>query len=102
MSESENASVGPEDIWDYIKDNPKIIGMPITEHKGLDLLSALRDIYQVSQKDLEMAQRMLTMLAYLLVAVSQGEGEELVEEVLIQGAMIDFEKEIGKILDEGR
>jgi hypothetical protein len=102
MSESENASVSPEDIWDYIKDNPKIIGMPITEHKGLDLLSALRDIYQVSQKDLEMAQRMLTMLAYLLVAVSQGEGEELVEEVLIQGAMIDFEKEIGKILDEGR
>ena len=102
MRESEYASVSPEDIWDYIKDNPKIIGMPITEHKGLDLLSALRDIYQVSQKDLEMAQRMLTMLAYLLVAVSQGEGEELVEEVLIQGAMIDFEKEIGKILDEGR
>lgn len=102
MSESENASVSPEDIWDYIKDNPKIIGMPITEHKGLDLLSALRDIYQVSQKDIETAQRMLTMLAYLLVAVSQGEGEELVEEVLIQGAMIDFEKEIGKILDEGR
>ena len=71
MSESENASVSPEDIWDYIKDNPNIIGMPITEHKGLDLLSALRDIYQISKKDLEMAQRMLTMLAYLLVAVSQ-------------------------------
>ena len=51
MSESENASTSDESVWDYIEQNPKIIGLPITDTKGIDLLSALRDVYIHTKKD---------------------------------------------------
>lgn len=104
MTESESASMDelPEKVWDFIKDNPKIIGMPITENKGIDLLNALRDIYKMIEIDQQVAQNMMTVLANILVAAAQGDGDKLVEEVLVQDAMADFDQQIGVILDEGR
>jgi hypothetical protein len=41
------------------------------------------------------------MLANVLVAASQGDGEEIVEEVLVQDAMLQFEQKMKDILNEG-
>lgn len=90
-----------ESVWLYIKDNPLIMGLPISEDKGLDLLSALREIYETSKKSLENAQILLTLLANVLVGAAQGDGREVVEEVLVQDAMFRFEEKIKEILDEG-
>ena len=103
MNESENASMDEiEGVWDFIEENPKLLGLPLSESKGIDLLTALRDVYITSKKDVTSAQVLLTLLANVLVAASQGDGEEVVEEVIVQEAMHRFEQQMKGILDEGR
>ena len=104
MTKSENAWEDREEIervWGYIKENPLIIGLPVSERRGIDLLSALRDIYETNKTNTDGAQVLLTMLANVLVAASQGDGEEIVEEVLVQDAMLQFEEKMKGMLDEG-
>ena len=103
MSESENVSMDEiEEVWDFIEDNPQLLGLPLSENKGIDLLAALRDVYITSKKDVTSAQVLLTLLANVLVAAVQGDGEEVVEEVIVQDAMAQFEEQVRKVLDEGR
>jgi len=91
-----------EGVWEHIAENPLLMGIPLSEKKGIDLLSALRDIYEANKIDQETAQMLLTLLANVLVAAAQGDGEEVVEEVIVQEAMAKFDKEARKVLDEGR
>ncbi len=82
MTKSENAWEDREEmerVWGYIKENPLIIGLPVSERRGIDLLSALRDIYETNKTNTDGAQVLLTMLANVLVAASQGDGEEIEE-----------------------
>jgi len=103
MNESENVSMDElEGVWEHIAKNPLLMGIPLSEKKGIDLLSALRDIYEANKVDQETAQMLLTLLANVLVAAAQGDGEEVVEEVIVQEAMAKFDKEARKVLDEGR
>ena len=101
MSESSDASTSNEEVWDYIEQNPKIIGLPLTNTKGIDLLSALRDVYIQTKKNPEIGMNLLTILANFLVAAAQGEGSELLEEVTVFEAMMDFDTQVKEILDEG-
>jgi hypothetical protein len=89
-------------IWDYVRDNPKIMGIPVSEHKGLDLLSALRDVYKTIDVDPKAAQTLLTLLANVLVATSQGNGDAIVEEVIVQESMQQLDDQLKGLLDEGR
>ena len=103
MSELENVSMDElEGVWIHIAANPLLMGIPLSEKKGIDLLSALHDIYKATKVDLESAQMLLTLLANVLVAAAQGNGDEVVEEVIVQEAMAKFESESRKVLDEGR
>ncbi len=103
MSESENVSMDDmEAVWNHIEENPLLLGIPLSESKGLDLLSALRDIYVTNKDNKEGAQLLLTLLANVLVAASQGDGEEVVEEVIVTEAMMQFENQVKEVLDEGR
>lgn len=102
MSESENVSMDDmEAVWNHIDENPLLLGIPLSDSKGLDLLSALRDIYITNKNNQEGAQVLLTLLANVLVAASQGDGEEVVEEVIVTEAMMQFEKQVKEVLDEG-
>lgn len=101
MSESENAFLNNGDeVWDFIKEHPRYLGIPISEKRGLDILNALRDVWLANKKDPEQANKMLTMLAAVLVSAEAGYGEKIVEEVLVQEAMIDFEQEAKQVLDD--
>lgn len=102
MSELESASTNDESVWDYIEKNPKIIGLPITDSKGIDLLSALRDVYMYTQKDVDAGLSMLTILANFLVAAAQGEAQDFLNEVTVLEEMVDLDTELKKVLDEGR
>ena len=103
MSESENVSTSDEQtVWDYIKDNPRILGLPLSEKKGIDLLTALRDVYETTHKNVEAGMLLLTTLANVLVAAAQGEGDEVIEEVTVIESMLEFDREVKKVLDEGR
>jgi hypothetical protein len=103
MTKSENVweSKGDMDkVWDYIKENPRLIGLPLSERRGIDLLSALKDIYETNKVNTDAAQVLLTLLANVLVAALQGDGEEVIEEVLVQDAMLQFESKMKEILNE--
>ena len=103
MKKSENAWENEEQdtVWEYIKENPLLMGLPLSENKGIDLLSALRDVYLANKIDQQAAQMLLTLLANVLVAAAQGDGEEVVEEVIVQEAMTKFVSQIKEMLDEG-
>jgi hypothetical protein len=101
MSESLNASAENEDtVWEYIKDHPRILGLPVSDKQGLDLLNALRDVAEMIHKDQDMAHKMLTMIATVVVAAATGSGNETIEELLVAEAMHNFDKETKEILNE--
>lgn len=99
MSESEE-SLLKEDIWEYIKNNPRLIGIPLSDNKGLDILNALRDIWVL--KTVEAKNSGLTVLAEVMLAAAEGKGNQIVEEVLVQEAMIDIDNNLRMVLDEGQ
>ncbi len=90
-----------DSFWEYVKNNPGIIGLPISETKGLDLLSALSDVRQAYIQDVEKGDVMLTLLASLLVGAVEGHGDVMVEEVIVSEAMDKFDTQIKEVLDEG-
>lgn len=99
MSESEE-SLLKKDIWEYIKNNPRLIGIPLSDNKGLDILNALRDIWTL--KTVEAKNSGLKVLAEVMLAAAEGKGNQIVEEVLVQEAMIDIDDNLRMVLDEGQ
>ena len=81
MSESSESYL-KENIWDYIKEHPRLIGIPLSDNKGLDILNALRDIYVL--KTVESKNSGLTLLAEVILAAAEGKGNQIVEDVLVQ------------------
>lgn len=100
MKESEDVFQNSEPVWEFVKNHPRAIGIPISNKKGLDLLNAMRDIYLEMDSNVDNAKAMLTMLAGVLIATANGDGEEIIEEVLVQEAMFKFDDNIKDILDE--
>ena len=102
MSESPNASVPNEEelVWEFIKENPRILGLPVSDKQGLDLLNALRDVAEMINKDPDMAYKMLTMIATVVVSAATGKGNETIEEILVAEAMHKFDIEAKEILNE--
>ena len=73
MSESENVFLNDgEEVWDFIREHPRYIGIPISNKKGLDILNALRDIWVANKTSQDKANKMLTMLAAVLVSAEAG------------------------------
>jgi len=99
MSES-NESYLKEDIWGYIEKHPRLIGIPLSDNKGLDILNALRDIYVL--KTVESKNSGLTLLAEVILAAAEGKGNQIVEDVLVQEAMVDIDDYLRMVLDEGQ
>lgn len=100
MNESEDVYQNSEPVWEYVKNHPRAIGVPISTKKGLDLLNAMHDVYLEMDSNVDNAKAMLTMLAGVLIAAANGEGEQIIEEVLVQEAMFKFDDNIKGILDE--
>jgi len=99
MKESENAWDDIEDFWNYIGDNKKILGIPVSETDGLDLLNALRDIYLIIDKDVDGAKKLLTMLATVLLSAVDG-NSEYINEIKVTAAMNDFDIAMKEMLNE--
>jgi hypothetical protein len=99
MNESESASLN-EEVWDYVKEHPRLLGLPMGNNAGLDILGAMSDIHKTIQLDPKAAADMLTLLAGVILAATQGDGEEILNEVIVAEAMHNFDKETKDILGE--
>ena len=101
MSESENALPLDDSFWDHIEHMDFAIGIPVAEDRMLDIISALRDVYEtICEGELDEAKMCVTALAAILVASKYGKAEEVWEEFSIKEAMRDFDTSIKEILDE--
>ena len=101
MSESENALPLDDSFWDHIEHMDFAIAIPVSENKMLDIISALRDVYEtICHDELDEAKMCVTALAAILVASKYGKAEEVLEEFSIKEAMRDFDDHMKEILDE--
>jgi len=101
MEESENALPLDESFWDHIEHMDFAIAIPVSNTRMLDIISALRDVYETICKDeLDEAKMCVTALAAILVASRYNKAEEVWEEFSIKEAMRNFDTSIKDILDE--
>jgi len=101
MEESENALPLDDSFWDHIEHMDFAIAIPVSENKMLDIISALRDVYEtICDEELDEAKMCVTALAAILVASKYGKAEEVLEEFSIKEAMRDFDIHMKGILDE--
>jgi len=100
MSGLENVFRDNDEFWQYVKENPRMVGIPVSENKGLDLLGALRDVREAYQKDTEIGDTMLTLLGTLLMGTANGDGEQMIEEIIVSEAMVDIDNGLKEVLDE--
>jgi len=100
MSESENVWESDEQLWDFIGENKRLVGLQISNGQGLDILNALRDIYVTVDKDPTSAMRMLSLLATVIYASSIGEGQQFTDEIQVAAAMEQFDSSMKEMLDE--
>ena len=101
MSESENALPLDESFWDHIEHMDFAIAIPVSKDRMLDIISALRDVYEtICEGELDEAKMCVTALAAILVASRYGKAEEIWEEFSIKEAMRDFDIHMKGILDE--
>jgi len=101
MSESENALPLDDSFWDHIEHMDFAIAIPVSDTRMLDIISALRDIYEtICEDELDEAKICVTALAAILVASKYGKAEEVWEEFSIKEAMRNFDTSIKDILDE--
>ena len=100
MNESESAFPLNEDIWDYIEQMQKVIQIPVSETKALNVMLALHEIYLTIDKDAEAAKGLLTGLAGIFVAASIGKADKIWEDIHVSESMKDLDKGLEKILNE--
>ena len=60
----------------------------------------MRDIWEL--KTVESKNSGLKVLAEVMLAAAEGKGNQIVEEVLVQEAMIDIDDNLRVVLDEGQ
>lgn len=100
MSGLENVSDETQQFWEFVKENKRIVGIPVSPNSGLDLLSALRDVHETISDNPDGAKKMLTLIATVIFASATGESEELVNEIQVSAAMEQFDENITEILNE--
>ena len=101
MSESESALPLDESFWEHAEHMDFAIGIPVSDTRMLDVISALHDVYEtICEGELDEAKMCVTALAAILVASKYGKAEEVWEEFSIKEAMRDFDTSIKEILDE--
>jgi hypothetical protein len=101
MSESESALPLDDSFWDHIEHMDFAIGIPVAEDRMLDIISALRDVYEtICEGELDEAKMCVTALAAILVASKYGKAEEVWAEFSIKEAMTNFDDHMKEILDE--
>jgi len=100
MSESTSAYPLDSSIWEHIQHMNYSVGIPVSETRVLDILSALHDVYETIAEDPEAAQELLIGLAAILTAVKEDKADTVFEEFMVKDIMQNFDKGIENILNE--
>lgn len=99
-NESESALPLDDSFWEHVSHLNFTIGIPVSETKTMDILTVLEDIYHVIDRSPEEAQRLIVMVAAILVAAKDGQADDMWEELVVNESMIDIDSSLKEILDE--
>lgn len=99
-NESENALPLDETFWAHLEHSGYTIGIPVSDDKIMNVNEVLEDIYYTIDEDPEEAQRLIIMMAAILIASKDGMADKVWEEMTVSESMKSLDKEIGKILNE--
>ena len=99
-NESEDALPLDESFWNHIKHNSFTIGIPVSEDKIMNILEVLHDIYDAINDDPEEGRKLIIMMAAILIASKDGNGDKIWEELSVQESMANFDRGIQEILNE--
>ena len=103
MSESENALPLDDSFWEHVKHLDFSIGIPISDTKMLNILGALKDIFNaIMADDKEDAKMCVTALGAMLVASKYGKADAIWEEFSVREAMTNFDEHMKEILDDNQ
>jgi hypothetical protein len=99
-NESENALPLDESFWEHMAHEGLTVGIPVSSNKTMDVLAVLEDIYYTINDDPMEAQRLIIMMAALLVASKDGQADFLWQEFTVEAAMQDLDHTLKDILNE--
>ena len=99
-NESENVPPLDESFWDHLEHSGFTIGIPVSEDKIMNVNEVLEDIYYTIAEDPEEAQRLIIMMAAILIASKDGKADTIWQEMTVSESMKSLDKELGKILNE--
>jgi hypothetical protein len=89
-----------ESFWAHLEHSGYTIGIPVSDDKIMNVNEVLEDIYYTIDEDPEEAQRLIIMMAAILIASKDGMADKVWEEMTVSESMKTLDKEIGKILNE--
>lgn len=101
-NESENALPIDDKFWEHARHQPFKIVIKLDDDSGINVLGALYDIYRMIDKDKDLAKFLVTSMAAVMLASKDGKAKEIMDEVLIQAAAHDMDKELEKLFREER
>lgn len=101
-NESENALPLDHTFWKHIEHIDFTIGIPVSDNKVMNVLEVLRDVYDTIERDPKEGQRLVIMMAAILVAAQDNQADAVWEELTVQESMQDIDLAIKEILDEER
>ena len=99
-NESENALPLDESFWAHLEHSGYTIGIPVSDDKIMNVNEVLEDIYYTIDEDPEEAQRLIIMMAAILIASKDGKADTIWQEMTVSESMKSLDKELGKILNE--
>jgi hypothetical protein len=99
-NESESALPLDNSFWEHVSHLNFTIGIPVSETKTMDILTVLEDIYRVIDRNPEEAQRLIVMVAAILVAAKDGQADEIWEELVVSESMTELDESLKEILNE--
>ena len=100
MSESENVLPLDNSFWEHVDHLDFTVGVPVSDTRMMDVIAALRDIYDAVTEDVEDGKKLIISMAAILVASKDGKADEVWEEVAVAESMRNFDNSIKEILNE--
>lgn len=89
-----------DSVWEYIERKPKLFPIELGKNKALDLTSFLLDINNDVHERPARAKKQLALLANLLVATAQGQGQDFYDEIVVKRSTLELDTELVRFLSD--
>lgn len=99
-NESENALPLNEKFWEHADHLDFDMVIKLSEDKYINILTALHDVYEAIDRDLEEAKFLTTSIAGLLLSSKYGKTDEVYEEMVVQAAKKNMDQGLKELLSE--